>query len=93
MVQAENKTLPHDDSDQSMWISEKMAAQQCLTKTSYFFNEYRFDIGVESSTSRGLQLKKLNIIILYQLKKPMKWRKYLGSEVDIRSFFKKPRIN
>ena len=57
MVQAENKTLPHDDSDQSMWISEKMAAQQCLTKTSYFFNEYRFDIGVESSTSRGLQLK------------------------------------
>ena len=44
--------------------------------------EYRFDIGVESSMSRGLQLKK-----------PMKRRKELGSEVDIRSFFKKPRIN
>ena len=29
----------------------------------------------------------------YQLKKPMKRRKELASEVDIRSFFKKPHIN
>ena len=47
--------------------------------------EYRFDISVESSMSRGLQLKTKN----YQLKKTVKRRKELG----IRSFFKKPCIN
>ena len=52
-------------------------------------SEYCFDTDVESLMSRGLQLKNYKL----STKKPVKRRKELGSEVDIRSFFKKPRIN
>ena len=66
--------------------------QKCKNKTNgsgfrrWTRSEYRFNIGVESLMSRGLQLKNYKI-------KTIKRRKELGSEVDIRSFFKKPCIN